>query len=135
MPLRQIGTSPLVSPRNDVCETIAELNSILMTDLGSASDWLKEISLSVRPIRITTQIWEVTHFCSHFLDVISRRETGGGVAKCPLFSQPNMAPRLSFCISSHLCRIKILLAKLHLYSLQTARCYAWHQFKSTLCSR
>ena len=34
-------------------------NSILMTrhypDLGSASDWLKEISYAARPIRITTQ--------------------------------------------------------------------------------
>ena len=31
-----------------------------MTDLGSAYDWLKKIPLTVRPIRITTQIWIVT---------------------------------------------------------------------------
>ena len=31
-----------------------------MTDLGSAYDWLKKISLTARPIRITTQIWVVT---------------------------------------------------------------------------
>ena len=39
-------------------------NSILMTrhypDLGSAFDWLKQISHAARPIRSTTQIWVVT---------------------------------------------------------------------------
>ena len=39
-------------------------NSILLTchyqDLGSASDWLKQISLVTRPIRRTTQIWVAT---------------------------------------------------------------------------
>ena len=39
-------------------------NSILMTcfypDLGSASEWLNQISHAARPIRITTQIWVVT---------------------------------------------------------------------------
>ena len=30
-------------------------------DLGSASDWLKQVSLAARPIRITTQIRVVTH--------------------------------------------------------------------------
>ena len=47
-------------------------NSILMTDLGSASDWLKQISFTLRPIRINTQIWVVKHFCSRFSDDISR---------------------------------------------------------------
>ena len=44
-------------------------NSILMTrhysDLGSASDWLNQISHAARPIRSTTQIWvrgEKRHF-------------------------------------------------------------------------
>ena len=46
--------------------------SILMTDLGSASDWLKQISFTLRPIRINTQIWVVKHFCSRFSDDISR---------------------------------------------------------------
>ena len=95
-----------------------------MTDLGSAYDWLKKISFTVRPIRITTQIQVVTHFCSRFSDVISRRETSSCVAKCRLFSQANMAPRSPFCISSDSCRITILLAKRHLYSLQTTPCYA-----------
>ena len=106
-----------------------------MTDLGSAYDWLKKITLTVRPIRITTQIWVATHNCSRFSDVILRGETIGGVAICRLFSQADMASCLPFCISSDQCRIKILLAKRHPYSLETARCYAWHQFKSTLCSR
>ena len=39
-------------------------NFILMTrhypDLGSASDWLNQISHAARPIRSTTQIWVVT---------------------------------------------------------------------------
>ena len=102
---------------------------------GSASDWLKQISFTVRPVRITTQIQVVTHLCSRFPDVISRGKTSGGVAKCRLFSQAGMAPCSPFCISSDKCRIKILVAKLHPYSLQTVRCYAWHQFESTLCSR
>ena len=67
-----------------------------MTDLGSAYDWLKKISLTVRSIRITTQIWVVTHFS----DIISRGETSGGVVKCRLFSQAAMATCLPFCISS-----------------------------------
>ena len=44
-----------------------------MTDLGSASDWLKKISLAVRPIRITTQIWVVT-----LSAVISQTSSRGG---------------------------------------------------------
>ena len=39
-------------------------NSILMTrhypDLGSASDWLKQISQAAQPIRSTTQMWVAT---------------------------------------------------------------------------
>ena len=55
-------------------------NSILMTcyypDLGSASDWLKQISHVALPIRSTSQIWVVTlssvwNFCAHFSNVIS----------------------------------------------------------------
>ena len=89
-----------------------------MTDLGSAYDWLKKISLAVRPIRITTKIWVVTHFCIRFSGVISRGETSGGVVKCLLFSRANMAQRSPFCIFSDSCRIKILLAKRYPYSLQ-----------------
>ena len=68
-------------------------NSILMTrhypDLGSASDWLNQISQVARPIRSTTQSWVLmrhqygisalvfqTSFCG---------ETSADVAKCPRF--------------------------------------------------
>ena len=49
-------------------------------DLGSASDWLKQISQAARIIRNTTQIWVVLnassewYFCAPFSDVISRRD-------------------------------------------------------------
>ena len=46
-------------------------NSILMTchysDLGSASDWLKYISLEAQPMRIVTQIWLVRVISMGFL--------------------------------------------------------------------
>ena len=60
-------------------------------DLGSASDWLKQISQVARPIRSTSQIWVVTHHQYGISALISqasiRGETVGGVAKCRQFSQ------------------------------------------------
>jgi len=60
-------------------------------DLGSASDWLKQISQAARRIRSTTQIWVVTHHQYGISALLSqtsiRRETVGGIAKCHLFSQ------------------------------------------------
>ena len=59
-------------------------NALLLTrlypdiDPGSASDWLKQISHSARPIKSTTQIWVVTGHqyeisaCASFSDIISR---------------------------------------------------------------
>ena len=63
-------------------------------DLGSASDWLNQISHAARPIRSTTQIWVVTcnqyelvwNFCARFSDVIWR-ETTDSVTICRLFPQ------------------------------------------------
>ena len=65
-------------------------NSVLMTrhypDLGSASDWLKQISHAGRPIRSTTQIWVVTRHQYGISALVSqtsfRGENSGGVAKC-----------------------------------------------------
>ena len=61
------------------------------SDLDSASDWMKQISPAVRPIRTITQIWVVTRHqygISAFVSQTSfRGETSGGVAKCRLFSQ------------------------------------------------
>ena len=72
-------------------------NSILMTrhysDLGSASDWLNQISHAARPIRSTTQIWVVTCRQNGISALVSKTlysgETSGSVAKCRLFSQAN----------------------------------------------
>ena len=61
------------------------------SDLDSASDWMKQISPAVRPIRTITQIWVLTRHqygISAFVSQTSfRGETSGGVAKCRLFSQ------------------------------------------------
>ena len=62
-------------------------------DLGSASDWLNQISLAARPIRSTTQIWVVTCRQYGISSLVSQRlyggETSESVAKCRLFSQAN----------------------------------------------
>ena len=68
---------------------------ILMThhypDLGSASDWLNQISHVAQPIGSTTQIWEVTRHQYGISELVSqtsfRGETSGSMAKCRLFSQ------------------------------------------------
>ena len=60
-------------------------------DLGSASDWLKQISYSAQPIRSTTHIWVVTRQQYGISMLISQtsfcRETVGGIMKYRLFSQ------------------------------------------------
>ena len=76
-------------------------------DLGSASDWLKQISQAARPIRNTTQIWLVTRHQYEISVLVSKTtfcgETDGGVAKYRLFSQaitlPNI-PGKGWCSSS-----------------------------------
>ena len=70
-------------------------NSILMTrhypDLGSASDWLKQISLAAPPIRSTTKIWVVTRHQYGISVLVSRTslrgETGWWLREMRLFSQ------------------------------------------------
>ena len=60
-------------------------------DLGSASDWLNQISHAARPIRSTTQIWVVTRHQYGISVLVSQTsfcgETSGAVANCRLFSQ------------------------------------------------
>ena len=60
-------------------------------DLGSASDWLNQISHAARPIRSTAQIWVVTRHQYGISALVSQTsfggETSGDVAKCRLFSQ------------------------------------------------
>ena len=85
----------LASPPYDLWETSTETPLILMTchylELGSASDWLKQISHS----GTTSQkhhpdpgsgASSVLNFCAHYSDFI-RRETSGDITKCRLFSQ------------------------------------------------
>ena len=59
-------------------------------DLGSASDWLNQISHAARPIRSTTQISVVTRHQYGISVLVSQTsfggETSGNVAKCRLFS-------------------------------------------------
>ena len=60
-------------------------------DLGSASDWLKQISLAARPIRSTTQIWVLTHhqyrISALVPQTLPRGKTSSVVAKYRLFLQ------------------------------------------------
>ena len=64
---QHFATLPLVCQQNDVLKN-KRRNSILMMphypDLGSASDWLKQISHRARPIRSTTQITSMEYLCS-----------------------------------------------------------------------
>ena len=66
-------------------------NSILMTrhylDLGSAPDWLNQISHAARLIRSTTQIWIVMCHQYGISQASFGGEISGSVAKCQLFSQ------------------------------------------------
>ena len=53
-------TTPLLSPRNNVWETSAEVR----LSMGSVSDWSFRVGNLLQPIRGTTQIWVVTrHQC------------------------------------------------------------------------
>ena len=69
-------------------------------DLGSASDWLQQISRAARPIRSTTQIWVVTRHQSGISALVSQTsfggETSGCVAKCRLFSQASYVQAWNF---------------------------------------
>ena len=66
--------------------------------LGSASDWLKQISHAVRPIRITTQFWVVTRHQYGISELVSQTffhgKTSGGVVECRLFSQASLGTEL-----------------------------------------
>ena len=67
-------------------------------DLGSASDWLKQISHAVRPIRGSTQFWVVTRHQYGISELVFqtffRGETSSGVVECRLFSQASLATEL-----------------------------------------
>ena len=60
-------------------------------DVGSASDWLKQISHAARPIRSANQFWVVARHQYGISALVSqtsfRGDTSGGVVRCRLFSQ------------------------------------------------
>ena len=72
-------------------------------DLGSAFDWLKQISHAVRPIRGTTQFWVVTRhqygISELVLHTFFRGEISGGVVECQLFSQASLRTELKLVFS------------------------------------
>ena len=81
-------------------------------DLGSASDWLNQISHTALPIRSSTLIWVVTHLSREFLSLfLFCRETSGSIAKCWLFSQANK--------SSEVCKTRQTESELSQYNNYT----------------
>ena len=75
-------------------------------DLDSASDWLKQISHVVRPIKSTAQIFVVTRHQYGISALVSqtsfRGETSGGVMKSRLFSQAHLKLLNSACESNEM---------------------------------
>ena len=69
--------------------------------LGSATDWLKQISIAAHPIRSTTQLWVVTRHEYGIYALVPQSsffvQTSGGVAKCRAFPQAKFA-RAVFCV-------------------------------------
>ena len=71
-------------------------------NLGSASDWLNQISQVARPIRSTTQIWVMTRH-QYGISVLASQmsfgvETSGSVTKCWLFSQATIKQNMTFSL-------------------------------------
>ena len=91
---RHFATPLTVSPRNWYLGN-ERINSVTLAchcqDLVTASDWLKQISISAQPIKITTQIWIVTRhqygISALVPQTLFRGETSAYVAKSQLFSQ------------------------------------------------
>ena len=84
--------SALVSPRNDVCETCAEI------PYWWPCLWLV-VPRGLQPIRSATQTLIVTRHQYRISAVVSfRGETSVGFAKCGLFSQSNIWIKLFFLL-------------------------------------
>ena len=90
-----LATRPLVSRAAKWRRRNERWNSILITrhcpDLGSASDWLNQISHAARPIRSTAQLWIVTR---HQYG-ISALFVGLQLAGKPVVASPNVGCFLS----------------------------------------
>ena len=80
-------------------------------DLGSASDWLNQISHTACPIRSTIQVWVVTsgmtsvwNFCAALIFQMSfGGKTSDSVVKCQLFSQASHLDSILLIIFEGLC--------------------------------
>ena len=92
-------------------------NSILMTyqylNLGSATDWLKQISFTAGPIRSTTQCRVVTpHQYGVYALFLQRSFRGAGVVKRRLFRRKWITPlppdRISVRIFNKSCPNKVI---------------------------
>ena len=72
--------------------------SLHYPDLGSASDWLKQISTRYRQLEALLQFWVVTRHQYGISELVSQafllRETSGGVVECRLFSQASLRTEL-----------------------------------------
>ena len=62
--------------------------------LGSATDWLKQISIAAQPIRSTTQLWVVTRHEYGIYALVPQSsflvQTSGGVANVGRFLRQNL---------------------------------------------
>ena len=77
--------------------------------LGSATDWLKQISIAAQPIRSTTQLWVVTRHEYGIYALVPQSsffvQTSGGVEKC------RALPQAKICQSRFLCSYTTFLTK------------------------
>ena len=98
---RHLATLPLVFLPNDVWETRAEIP--YWWRLGSASDWLNQISHAARPIRSTSKICVVTRH--QFLNFL-RSFLGRHLAGKPVVASPNVGCFLRLSRITHLSKEK-----------------------------
>ena len=98
-------------------------------DLGSASDWLKQISHAARPYQKHYPDLGVTHHQYGISVIVSRtsfvRETIGGVAKCRLFSQASFRTTRVIMITTVFKKINFLKS---LYAFILVRPWGHHSF-------
>ena len=95
-------------------------------DPGSASDWLKQVSLTARLIRITTQIQVVTHHQYRRFVLVPEtsfhRGSRGGIAKYWLFFSANMAKTSKYVF------YLICIFYIHLLGLVCNTKKYWHEY-------
>ena len=104
-------TPPVVSARNDVWKTSAEILPwwrVTYPDVGSPFDrpCVCRVGNLLQPISSTTQIWVVTRHQQYGISALVsqtsfRGETSVGVTKCRLFSQALKKGRGSISFSSN----------------------------------